>query len=130
MNMASQMGGKELVVQVLSAPDSDEEELAELTTLLRADLLELDVAAVDPVAQGQAPDQAKGAVAAVAGWLTVNLGREALRAVVGRVAAWAARSNSTVEITLGGDVLKVTGVSPDQQNRLIDEWIRRQASSP
>lgn len=120
-----------LLVQVQPAPGVDDEALEDLAGLLREDLLlALDVNAVDPVTAAGAPEQSKGALAVVAGWLSVNLGREALRAVVSRIGAWAAQSHSTVEVSLGGDVLKLTGASRDQQNRVIDEWLRRQTPAP
>jgi hypothetical protein len=117
-----------LLVQILPNEEVDDQELLDLTTQLREDLLDLDVFAVEPITDVKAPDHSKGAVAAVGGWLAVNLGREALRVVVSRIVAWASRSNSTIEIIHGTDVLRVTAVSQEQQNRLIDDWIRRQAT--
>lgn len=118
----------EVYLQIQPSPDRDDLELTELAALLRADLLDLDLAAVEPVYPNQAPEGSKGPVAAVAGWLSVNLGREALRAVANRVAAWASRSNSTVELTLGGDVLILRGVTSEQQNRLIDVFVAKHGS--
>ncbi len=63
-----------LVVQVYPAPDDDASELAELAGLLRGELLDLDVSAVDRLPEEAVPLGAKG-VAAVAGWLAVQLGR-------------------------------------------------------
>ena len=122
-------GSADLLVQVSSSPDGDAEELAEMVARLREDLLELDVRAAEPMLEARAPDSSKGALAAVGGWLVVTLGPEALRTVIHRVAAWATRTNSTVEISLGGDVLKVTGLDRDQQNLLINEWLNRQAAA-
>ena len=116
------------VLVKVSPSGTDAEDLAELTRLLRDDLLDLDVLAVEPVPSGQdAPEDSKGVLELVAGWLAVNLGPEALRVVVSRVAGWAARNDRTVEVTMAGDVLKLTGVTSQQQDRLIDEWLARQA---
>ena len=115
----------DLLVQVLPPAETDDDELTELALLLRDDLLDLEVSAVEPVTEGPAPGGSKGAVATVAGWLAVRLGPEALRMVVSRIVAWASRSNASVEVSLGGDVLKVTGVSRAQQDRLIEDWISR-----
>jgi hypothetical protein len=70
-----------LVLQVCPAPEDDAEELIELAAWLRAELLGLDVQGVDRLSdEAEAvPSGAKG-VAAVAGWLSVQLGAEALRA--------------------------------------------------
>jgi hypothetical protein len=129
MSEAEEMGDAALLVQVVSVPDGDAEELSDLVALLREDLLDLDVASVEQVRSGEAPAGNKGGLAVVAGWLAVNLGPSALNLVVERVAAWAKRNNHTVEISLGGDVLKVAGASQDQQERLIDAFIARHTAS-
>jgi hypothetical protein len=104
------------------------EELADLTALLRADLLELDVDSVDPVPVEAAPEQAKG-VAELVGWLAVRFGTvETVRAVVAAVRGWAARTNRVVEVSVGGDVLKLTGATSEQQDRIIDGWLARHAA--
>ena len=102
-----------LILQVLPDPDEDAEQLDDLTDMLREELLELDVKAVAPVMQDQAPEDAKGVVAALGGWLAIHFGPAGLRAVVNAVAAWAGRSGKTVEITLNGNTLKLTGTSAD-----------------
>lgn len=118
-----------LILQVLPDPDEDAEQLDDLTDILREELLELDVAAVAPVMQDQAPEDAKGVVAALGGWLAIHFGPAGLRAVVNAVVAWAGRSGKTVEITLNGNTLKLTGTSADVQSRMIDEFFVRQSPS-
>jgi hypothetical protein len=118
-----------LILQVLPDPDEDAEQLDDLTDMLREELLELDVAAVAPVMQDQAPEDAKGVVAALGGWLAIHFGPAGLRAVVNAVVAWAGRSGKTVEITLNGNTLKLTGTSADVQSRMIDEFFARQSPS-
>ena len=120
-----------LRVQVLPG-DDDADQLEELTSLLREELLELDVAAVEP-AQESAPEDAKGALAALGGWLAVHFGaaglRTGLKAVVNVVASWAGRTGKTVELTIGGDTLKVTGASAEMQARIVDEFFARQSAA-
>lgn len=120
--------GDGLTVRVEPTPEGDTEELADLTALLRAELLELDVDSVDPVAAEAAPEQAKG-VAELVGWLAVRFGPVGLRAVVSTVHRWAAQTNRVVEVSVGGDVLKLTGVTSEQQDRIIDGWLTRHAAS-
>jgi hypothetical protein len=62
-----------LTLQVQAGPGDDEDELLKLTSRLREELLDLDVAGVDPVTEETAPEQAKG-LATLAGWLVVQFG--------------------------------------------------------
>jgi hypothetical protein len=120
-------GGDGMRVRVRPAPDGDAEELAELTGRLRAELLDLDLGSVDLPADEAVPGQAKG-LAALVGWLTVRFGTaEGLRAAVAAVRGWAVRTNRTVEVSVDGDVLKLTGVTSQQQDRVIDGWLARHA---
>lgn len=113
-----------LLLQVCASSGDDTEYLMDLARLLRGELLELDVAAVDEVPDSGAPAGAKG-TAAIAGWLAVQLGPEALKAVVAKVAGWATRNNRKVKVTLNGDTLEVEGISRDEQARIIDNWLSR-----
>ena len=114
----------ELVLQVQPGPDDDAGDLAELARLLRDDLLDLDVAAVEAPEAGSVPPGSKG-VAAVAGWLAVQLGPEALRTVLAKVADWVARNDRGVEVTLNGEPLKLTRATREQQEKIIDAWLAR-----
>ena len=110
------------------AGDPTSEELADSLAMLRDDLLELDVDAVEPLRDDRPPDSSKGMAADVAGWLAVQIGAAGLQSVVDLVVSWARRNDRTVEITLGGDVLKVSGIDRGQQAALIEEWLTRQQS--
>jgi hypothetical protein len=111
---------------------ADAGRLEELALLLRQDLLALDVNAVEPDRSGTAPEGTRGALAAVAGGLVVSLQPTAqvIAAVVATVRAWMRRGGQrTVKIGIGGDVLELTGASDEVQQRLVDDWIRRHATS-
>jgi hypothetical protein len=112
------------VLQVCPARGDDAGELAELTRLLRGELLDLDVSAVERLPDEAVPPGAKG-VAAIAGWLAVQLGPEALRAVLAKVADWVTRNNREVEVSYGGDKLKVVRATREQQEKIIDGWLAR-----
>lgn len=117
-----------LILQVLPG-DDDTAELARLTGWLRDELLGLDVAAVDPPEAQNIPDGAKG-VAAVAGWLAVNLGPEALKRILAKIADWAGRNNRSVELTIGGDKLILRGgVTHEQRQEVIEGWFARHPTS-
>jgi hypothetical protein len=113
-----------VILQLQGGPDDDTAELAELTQLLRGELLDLDVAAVEPVAAQDLPAGAKGA-GVVVGWLAVNLGPEALRAVLMKISDWVDRSGRGVEVTRGGETLKLTRATRAQQEKLVDDWLDR-----
>jgi len=109
---------------VCPVPEDDAGELAELTGWLRAELLDLDLEAVEQVSGKNVPSGAKG-VAAVAGWLAVQLGPEALRAVLAKVADWVTRNDRVVEVSYGGDTLKLGRATREQQEKIIDGWLGR-----
>ncbi len=111
-----------VVLQVCPAPGDDAGELAEMAGWLRTELLDLDVQAVDRASGEAVPSGAKG-VEAVAGWLSVQLGMEALRAVLARVADWVTRNDRVVEVSYGGDTLKLGRATRQQQEKIIDGWL-------
>jgi hypothetical protein len=113
-----------LVLQVCPAPGDDAGELAELAGWLANELLELDVQGVDPLPAAAVPSGAKG-VATIAGWLSVQLGPEALRIVLAKVADWVTRNDRVVEVSLGGDTLKLGRATREQQEKIIDGWLAR-----
>jgi hypothetical protein len=107
----------------------DREALIELTQRLRGELLELDVKNVKSVEEDAAPDNAKGLME-VAGWLAVQFGAwDGLSQVVSVLKSWTLRTNRTVELTIAGDTLKIGGLSPEHQEKLIDAFIARHATS-
>ena len=116
-----------LIVQVLPAADSDAEELADLAGGLRAELLDLDEVLVTPYAAEAAPAGAKG-LGTLAGWLVTQFGSlDGLRAAVAVVRGWVGRTGRTVEVSIDGDVLKLTGATSQQQEKIVDVWLARHA---
>ena len=117
-----------LILQVLPMADSDAEELADLAAELHAELLSVDGTSVTPRPAEAAPRGAKG-LGDVAGWLVAQFGTlDGLRALVSAVRGFAARTGRTVDVSIGGDVLKVTGVTSQQQEQIIDAWLARHGS--
>jgi hypothetical protein len=116
----------------LDAAGGDDEEVAAATARLRRELLQLDVDAVDHGTAGVAPDGAKAADVLVVGTLLVNLARRAaiLGSVVAAVQRWLGPAPTrTVKLELDGDQLELTGVSSNDQQRLVDLWIERHSES-
>jgi hypothetical protein len=117
-----------VLLRVLPEADSDSQELAEWADDLLVELAEVDEASVAPLSADTAPDGAKG-LGVLAGQLLAQVTTiSGLRAVVSAVRAWAARRQRTVEISIGGDVLKMSGVSSQQQEKIIDAWTVRHAT--
>jgi hypothetical protein len=121
-----------MTAQLDAGPEHDAEELAELTQRLRDELLELDVDAVEPATGGAAPEGAKGLELLAVGGLVVRFAMKApvLRAVVDTNVGWLGRQQArSVKLTLDGDTLELTGVSSDEQQRLIELWVARHAAA-
>lgn len=120
------VGVGRLVMQVVPVADSDTEELADLAGQLRAELLSVDAASVGPLPAGAVPEGAKGLDGTLAGWLLVQFGTpDGLRAVLAAVRGWTSRTGRTVEVSIDGDALKVTGATSQQQEKIIDAWLDR-----
>ena len=118
-------GPDELTLQVLPVADSDAEEIADLVAELHAELLSVDGASVAPLSAEAAPAGAKG-LGDVAGWLVAQFGTlDGLRALVAAVRGFSSRTGRTVEVSIGGDSLKVTGATSQQQEKIIDAWLAR-----
>lgn len=120
--------GDDVVLGVVEE-GADDARLEILALLLRQELLMLDVRSVEPYDEGAAPEGSKGALAAVAGVLSVSLapGLQVLGSVVAVVRDWLRRSGSgrTVKLAIDGDVIELSGASDDVQQQLVDAFVRR-----
>jgi len=116
--------GWDLIVRVDAPVDGDREGDDEALRRLRVELLELDIADAGLVPEDEIPPGAKS-LSAIAGGLGVKLAVDALAAVVRRMWDWATRNGRTVEVTIDGDTLKLTGATAEQQERLVAAWLAR-----
>jgi hypothetical protein len=117
----------ELILQVMPAADSDAEELADLAARLQAELVDVDAVSVVRLPAEAVPERAKG-LGDLAGWLAVQFGTpDGLRAMMAAVRLWTSRTRRTVEVSIDGDPLIVTGVNSQQQEKIIDAWLARHA---
>jgi hypothetical protein len=110
--------------------DADAEELAELTSRLRRELLDLDVEAVELPQAGEPPAGSKAVELVALGALVVTVAKsDLLASVVATVRSWlSGHQQRNVKLEIDGDVLEVSGVSSKEQRRLINEWLRRHES--
>ncbi|MDX6253605.1 MAG: hypothetical protein QOF10_6965 [Kribbellaceae bacterium] len=124
--------GAEVLIGV-AEQGSDDERLEELALLLRQELLTLDVDSVEAYEDGDAPEGTRGALAAVAGVLTVGLGpsAQAIGAVMSLVRDWLRRSGTerSVRIEIDGDVIELKGTTTEVQQQLVDDWIKKHAGA-
>jgi hypothetical protein len=120
------------VLVTIGESGADEERLDELTAVLREDLLSADVDRVRRVSAGEAPPGARAVDLDAIGALLVTLPTsvDALRCVIGAVRSWLGRGSTerSAELLIGDVTLRLTGPSPDQQDRLIDEFVRAVAT--
>ncbi len=116
-----------LGVLVSAGPEAGDEVVAEATSQLRRELLELDVAGVEPARAGEPPSGAKSIELVALGTLLVNIAAaEVFSAIVATVRSWiAGHGERSVKLELDGDVLELTGLSTREQQRLTEEWLRR-----
>jgi hypothetical protein len=119
-----------LDIRVDAGPDADAEEVAETTLRLRHELLDLDVDAVELPPGGEAPPGTRGVELAALGALLVTVSQsQLLTPVIAAIRAWVdGRPQRSIRLELDGDVLELGGVSPKEQRRLTDEWLRRHTS--
>jgi uncharacterized protein YajQ (UPF0234 family) len=119
---------KQIVLDINAGPEADIEELEKLTQQLREELLELDVEAVDLVSAGEIPEKAKAGEPITWGVLLLTLAASGgvLTSLISLLQAWLTRhGQSRVTVKIGDDELTVTGKPTDQQQQVINTWLRR-----
>lgn len=119
---------KELKIELFE-PDADPEAVDELTRNLRVELLDLDIASVSPSVTGPAPEGTKGVELAAIGALLVQVKDSIplVTAVVSAVQSWLRRSSSpdrSLKITVDGRTLELSVATAEQQQQLVDEFVR------
>ena len=125
------MAGERLSLRVELDTDADAgaDVQDELTRALREELLDLDVDAVERPA-GAVPDGARGVDAVALGTLLVTLGQGALGIVASAIGRWVTRRGGrSVTLELDGDRIELSGVSDEDQRRLIETFVARHAGA-
>ena len=121
----------EIAIAVRLEADADSAELEDATAQLRRELLELDVDDVKAPSGGPAPVGTRGAAAAEIGTLLVAAGRAAIAPIVLAIQSWVARrATRSVKLTIDGDSIEVSNVSPEDQRELIESFLARHAPDP
>jgi hypothetical protein len=122
----------QVVLEVDAGPDADEQEVAELALRLRDELEAVDVGSVRLARGGTPPPGAKSVDPVEWGRLLVEVASSpALLALVNAATAWVARQRrGQVRVKIGEDELVLSGVSRDDQRRLVDDWLARREAEP
>ncbi len=113
----------------LGLKDGDAEELATLAQRLVAELKELEVESVE-LGRQEVPPGAMSGPGIDWGTVLVTLAASGgvLTTLINLIQARLTRDERrSVTVEIGGDKLVLTGVSSEQQQQLIDEWLKRQA---
>jgi len=117
-----------LEVQLKIDAHADAEELDQLTTSLRRQLLELDVDAVERPRTEEPPPGARAVEAAALGELLVTLAPAVVGAVVETIRSWLSRSRGrSAKLKFGDEEIEITGASSEQQEQLIASFLARHA---
>jgi hypothetical protein len=118
----------DIAIAVRLESDADAAELQDATSQLRRELLELDVDDVKAPEGEEAPAGTRGAVGGEIGTLLVAAGRAAIGPLVAAIQSWVARRASrSVKLTIDGDSIEVSNVSPEDQRELIQSFLARHA---
>jgi hypothetical protein len=113
----------------LAERGAEPDRLEQQSSSLRRELLELDVDDVAWCGGGAAPEGSRGIDLVAGGELIVSMQSsfEILKPVIESVRAWVARGQGeqdrTAELTVGDTAIKLTGISTDQQDRLIEQFV-------
>jgi hypothetical protein len=121
-------GAAALGIQVVGVGE-DDLELEEATLQLRRELIELDVEGVEARSYGDPGPGVRSVDLIGLGSLVVNVVQsEAFKEVVTAIISWLGRRRQgAVKLEVNGDVLELTGLSSQEQRRVCDEWLRRNA---
>jgi hypothetical protein len=109
-------------------PEADNEELEQLTRRLRQEILDSDVGDVYLVKAGEVPTGAKSGDPVTWGALLVTLAASegVIATLINLLKSWLTRNEQRrIALEIDGDRLEVTGLSSEEQHRLINEWMNR-----
>jgi hypothetical protein len=94
-----------------------------LARWLRTELFGLDIDQIEPVRDETDRPGARAVTA-----LLVSLGPTALEPVTSKIRGWCAHNHRTVDLTLDGDTLKITGTPTEPEEQLVAAWLAKHAT--
>jgi hypothetical protein len=132
------MGDSETTSQitVFIGSDSDfdtyPEDLERFTQSLHREILSLDVESVDLLKGGEPPSNTKVGDPISWGAIIVTLLATGgvITTLINAIQAWLTQyERRSITLEINGDKLQITGISSEEQKRLIDAWIDRNTKS-
>lgn len=122
------------IVLTLAEAGADDLRLDDLTRLLRGELIEIpEATSVEPVVADDAPEGTRSGLVTAAGALLITAQPQvtAMLKIVTSVWAWLRRGEGggsrTVRLEVGGDVIELHGATNELQEKLVADWIARNA---
>ncbi|MCB8978014.1 MAG: hypothetical protein H6657_11380 [Ardenticatenaceae bacterium] len=118
----------ELLIKINANHDADMNEVAELTRTLRNDILETNAENAEFVTNGKALSGTKSADPVTWGTILVTLAASGgvLTTLINVISSWLSRNKgNSIILEIDGDKLEVTGLSSEEQQRLISLWLNR-----
>ncbi len=117
----------QVMLSLEAGPDAEPEDLGELTSRLRRELLELEIDSVERVRGGSAPAGAKGDPVTLAS-LIVTLAPVVVPAMITALQSWLNRHDRTsVTLERNGAKITLTGNPSKEQQQIVNAWMNRQA---
>jgi hypothetical protein len=120
---------RDVVLLVELEPDVDPDEIDRSVRQLRAELMDLDVESVAPVAADNAPPGAKGADLYSLSALLVTLAATGgvFTTLIEAARDWLARQavGRRISVTIDGDTIVLEKASVQERSALIDVYLRR-----
>ena len=111
-----------------TGPEADAELSERAARQLREEFLELDVETVEFARGGETPEGAKAGAAPDLSTILLTLAASGgvLTTIIGVLQSWLTRhERRSVTLEIDGDKIEITGISSEEQKRLIDAWMRR-----
>jgi hypothetical protein len=107
--------------------DADDDERAAMTRNLRHDLLALnEVEHVESAAAAAPPGSKSAGIDLQSLMVTLVSSGGAVTVLIGMLQNWLTRrEKASMTLEMGGDKLTITGVSSDDERKLVENWIRR-----
>ncbi|MBP5972618.1 hypothetical protein HW132_07715 [Brasilonema sp. CT11] len=114
----------QLKLKIDAEEEADNEELEQLTRQLRKRLLELDdVVSADFLGEKKVSKGAKGEPITTTLIVTLFATGGVVTTLIKAIETWLTRDRSVTIEEKNGDKLQMTGISSEEQRRIIDAWI-------